>query len=246
MSVPSGQYVLKITKCSYREGRIQPMLNFRCQVDEGPHAGSLLAFNYNFGPYGMVLIRALVCACDIPHIYHDSIEFSAFEGKRFVAAVNYGRMGLPPSMPFIRPALLSERALKEEFKKIRKAWQGGDARVKEVDAPLLTYNPADNVVPRYDIVILHDGSHKPRMHEPFDLPINPDDIKPWKPEGQRGGRFRSDRPNKANGPRHLPETAAVVQSDPAYCQCASPQPKHVKFDTFEYDKCEGCGKEIKP
>lgn len=51
--------------------------------------------------------------------------------------------------------------------------------------------------------------------------------------GTKSGRFQCSQPNQSNKPK-----ASM------YCTCDNPQPKHVVFDTFEYDKCEACGKEI--
>lgn len=237
MSIPNGQYILEITRCKLRQTPRAAMLNFRCTVADGPQAGHLLYFQYNLGPCGMVLIKSLLCACDIPHIYHDSIPLEAFEGRKFVAAVTYGAMGLRPTMPFIRPALLSEQALREQFKAIREGWKEAP-KTEE----FLTYNPADNVVPRYDYIILEDGSAKPRM---------------WNPAGQRGGRFRSDRPNLGYAEAKelmrynaadVQATAAAMQDVPtasAHCQCASPDFVETGFSS-RWFVCQGCGKEKKP
>lgn len=85
------------------------------------------------------------------------------------------------------------------------------------------------------------------------------------PAGTQVGRFRSDQPNYGYAEamekmKQLADAPAVscdaetagVQAElkvaaehSIYCCCASPVAKHVVFDTFEYDKCETCGKEIK-
>jgi hypothetical protein len=68
-------------------------------------------------------------------------------------------------------------------------------------------------------------------------------VRDGKPVGTQSGRWQGDKPNVANGPGEQAELKVAAQHS-IYCCCASPVAKHIKFDTFEYDKCEACGKEI--
>lgn len=220
--LPAGQYILRISSCRLRESmRGTPHVTFHSVVDEGPHEGKKISFIYNTGPYGYVLLKSLIQACDMPYLLCDRVELESFEDRVFVAEVTYGAMGLRRDMPFVKPALLSFAELRRRLKAIREGWrEPPDPKLE----PTMEYNPADNVVPPHFDTLEVSGE-------------------PWEPMGQVGGRFRSDQPNMGYAEAKA-QMAQAAQPDPAYCQCASPSFVETGF-TSKWLVCTGCGKEKK-